>query len=79
MNMVAEMKSLGTQVTTIIDVVCFGETMGRKLWPSEYEIVINHLFKDKETAAKCKAAADAVFEVKLTQMEEEQEHALQFI
>lgn len=79
MSSVAEFKAIGTQVKTIIDIVCFGESLGRKLWPNEYEDVINLLFQDAETAAQCKAAADAVFEMKLSQMEEEQEYASQFI
>jgi len=79
MSNVAEMKAIGTQVTTIIDIVCFGETLGRKMWPSEYEIVISHLFQNTPAAAQCKAAADAVFEIKLNQMEEEHQYASQFI
>ena len=41
MSSVAEFKAIGTQVKTIIDIVCFGESLGRKLWPNEYEDVIN--------------------------------------
>lgn len=80
MQAIEQLKRLPLQVTTIIDVQCLGETLGRKLWPSEYQEVIDYLFaNDSSAKATAKAAADVTFEIKLNQMEEENEYSSQFI
>lgn len=79
MQAVEQLKTLPLQVSTIIDVQCLGETLGRKLWPSEYQEVIDYLFsQDASARATAKAAADVTFEIKLQAMEEEHEYSSQF-
>lgn len=66
--------------TTTIDLVLFGEMLGRKLWPSEYSEVLDYLFADNPSArATAKAAADIICERKLTQMEEEYEYSRSWV
>lgn len=80
MASVEQFKSLPLQVSTVIDVQCLGETLGRKLWPSEYSEVIDYLFKDDSKAREiCKAAADVTCEAKLLEMEEEYEYSRSLI
>jgi hypothetical protein len=80
MQAVEQLKTLPMQVATIIDVQCLGETLGRKLWPNEYQDVIDYLFaNDASARAIAKEAADTTFEIKLQAMEEEHEYHSQFV
>ena len=66
--------------TTTIDLVLFGEMLGRKLWPNEYGEVLDYLFADNPSArATAKAAADVICERKLLEMEEEYEYSRSLI
>ena len=80
MQAVEQLKTLPMQVSTIIDVQCLGETLGRKLWPNEYQDVIDYLFaNDASARATAKEAADTTFEIKLQAMEQEHEYHSQFV